>query len=154
MQNLVFIIPGNFLRFCNTFSIKGFLEGIKLVNLFFTLFTVLVFGEIRKLFILLSSFNYLYCMGEFSMRDAIQKFLDQSRIKGDIQALQIEDVWSEIMGKTVARYTDKLQIIGDRLIITTQVAPLRHELIYQKEKIRQRVNEALGKNVIKEIVVQ
>jgi hypothetical protein len=93
-------------------------------------------------------------MGEFSMRDAIQEFLNKSRIKGDIQALQIEDVWAEIMGKTIARYTDKLQIIGDRLIITTAVAPLRHELIYQKEKIKLRVNEAFGKNVIKEIVIQ
>ncbi len=93
-------------------------------------------------------------MGEFSMRDAIQEFLNKSRIKGEIQALQIEDVWAEIMGKTVARYTDKLQIIGDKLIITTNVAPLRYELIYQKEKIKLRVNEALGKNVIKEIVVQ
>lgn len=93
-------------------------------------------------------------MGEFSLRDAIQEFLNKSRIKGDIQALQIEDVWAEIMGKTVARYTDKLQIIGDRLIITTNVAPLRNELKYQKEKIKLRVNEALGKNVIKEIVVQ
>ncbi len=88
------------------------------------------------------------------MRDAIQQFLEKSRIKGDIQALQIEDVWAEIMGKTVARYTDKLQIIGDRLIITTTVAPLKHELIYQKEKIKLRVNEALGKNVIKEVIVQ
>jgi hypothetical protein len=93
-------------------------------------------------------------MSEFSMRDAIQEFLNKSRIKGDIQALQIEDVWAEIMGKTIARYTDKLQIIGDRLIITTTVAPLKHELIYQKEKIKLRVNEALGKNVIKEIIVQ
>ena len=93
-------------------------------------------------------------MGQFSMRDAIQEFLNKSRIKGDIQALQIEDVWAEIMGKTVARYTDKPQIIGDRLIITTNVAPLRNELLYQKEKIKLRVNEALGKNIIKEIVVQ
>ena len=93
-------------------------------------------------------------MGEFSMRDAIQEFLSKSRIKGDIQALQIEDVWAEIMGKTVARYTDRLQIIGDRLIITTHVAPLRYELIYQKEKIKLRVNEALGKTVIKEIIVK
>ncbi|MBS1574920.1 MAG: DUF721 domain-containing protein [Bacteroidetes bacterium] len=93
-------------------------------------------------------------MGEFSMRDAIQEFLNKSRIKGDIQALQIEDVWADIMGKTIARYTDKLQIIGDKLIITTTVAPLKHELIYQKEKIKLRVNEALGKNVIKEIIVQ
>jgi len=88
------------------------------------------------------------------MRDAIQQFLEKSRIKGDIQALQIEDVWAEIMGKTVARYTDKLQILGDKLIITTSVAPLKHELLYQKEKIKLRVNEALGKNVIKEVIVQ
>jgi hypothetical protein len=93
-------------------------------------------------------------MGEFSLNQAIQEFLKQSRIKGGIQALQIEDAWETIMGKTIARYTDKLQIIGDKLIITTTVAPLRHELVYQKEKIKQRVNEALGQKVINEVIVQ
>ena len=93
-------------------------------------------------------------MGEFSIGQAIQEFLKQSRIKGGIQALQIEDVWEQIMGKTIARYTDKLQIIGDKLIITTTVAPLKHELIYQRDKIKQRVNEALGQKVINEVVVQ
>lgn len=93
-------------------------------------------------------------MSEFSMSDAIQQFLNQSRIKGDIQALQIEDAWEAIMGKTIARYTDKLQIIGDKLIITTSVAPLKHELIYQKEKIKSRVNEAFGQKIIAEVVIQ
>jgi hypothetical protein len=93
-------------------------------------------------------------MGEFSLKDAIQQFLNQSRIKGDIQAMQIEDVWEQIMGKTIARYTDKLQIFGDKLIITTRVAPLKQELIYQKEKIILRVNEALGQKVIREVVIQ
>jgi hypothetical protein len=88
------------------------------------------------------------------MRDALKKFLDQSRLKGDIQALQIEDAWEKIMGKTVARYTDKLHIINDTLFITTQVAPLKHELIFQKEKIIQRVNESLGQRIISKIVVQ
>ncbi|HRF18280.1 MAG TPA: DciA family protein, partial [Chitinophagaceae bacterium] len=64
-------------------------------------------------------------MGEYSISEAMQQFLNSSRIKGGIQALQIEDVWEEIMGKTIARYTDKLQIIGDKLIITTSVAPLK-----------------------------
>ena len=93
-------------------------------------------------------------MGEYSLGDAIQQFLNKSRIKGDIQAMQIEDVWEQIMGKTIARYTDKLQIFGDKLIITTHVAPLKQELIYQKEKIIQRVNELLGQNVIREVVIQ
>jgi hypothetical protein len=93
-------------------------------------------------------------VGEYSIKDALKKFLDGSRIKGGIQAMQIEEVWEEIMGKTVARYTDKLQIIGDKLIITTRVAPLKHELIYQKDKIKQRVNEALGQKTVKEVIVQ
>ena len=93
-------------------------------------------------------------MGEFSFREAMEEFLKGSRIKGDIQALQIEDVWEEVMGKTIARDTDKLQIIGDKLIITTSVAPLKNELMYQKDKIRQRVNEALKQKVIGEVVIQ
>lgn len=93
-------------------------------------------------------------MGQYSISEAMQEFLKGSRIKGGIQALQIEDVWEEIMGKTIARYTDKLQIIGDKLIITTHVAPLKNELIYQKEKIKQRVNEALKQKVVNEVIVQ
>ena len=93
-------------------------------------------------------------MGEYSISEAMQEFLKSSRIKGGIQALQIEDVWEDIMGKTIARYTDKLQIIGDKLIITTNVAPLKNELIYQKEKIKQRVNEALGQKVVNEVIIQ
>ena len=93
-------------------------------------------------------------MGEFSISDAINEFLNKSKLKGGIQAMQIEDVWENIMGKTIARYTDKLQIIGEKLIITTTVAPLKHELKYQKEKIRQRVNEALGQRVVNEVIIQ
>lgn len=93
-------------------------------------------------------------MGEYSISEAMQEFLKSSRIKGGIQAMQIEDVWEQIMGKTVARYTDKLQIIGDKLIITTHVAPLKNELLYQKEKIKQRVNEALAQRVVNEVIIQ
>lgn len=88
------------------------------------------------------------------MQEALQQFLQASRLKGGLQALQIEEIWEQIMGKTVARYTDKLQLIGDKLIIHTSVAPLRQELLYQKDKIRQRVNEAMGQPLVKEIIIQ
>ena len=93
-------------------------------------------------------------MGEYSIGEALKQFLEGSRIKGSIQALQIEEAWEQIMGKTVARYTDKIQVIGDKLIITTSVGPLKNELIYQKEKIKQRVNEAMGGKVVNEVIVQ
>lgn len=93
-------------------------------------------------------------MGQYKIGDAIKQFLQQSRIKGDVQAMQIEDVWEQVMGKTIARYTDNLKVINRTLFITTNVAPLKQELIYQKEKIKLRVNEALGEKVIDEVVIQ
>ena len=93
-------------------------------------------------------------MGQYSMGDAIQQFLRSSRIKGDIQAMQIETVWENLMGKTVARYTDNIKIVHKTLYITTSVAPLKQELQYQKEKIKLRVNEALGNNDIVDVVIQ
>ena len=93
-------------------------------------------------------------MAEISLQDAIKQFLQKSKLKTGIQALRIENIWEEIMGKTVAKYTDKIQIINSTLFITTTVAPLKNELLYQKEKIIERVNEALGEKTIKEVVIK
>ncbi len=93
-------------------------------------------------------------MGEMSIQEAMQQFLKNSKLKQGIQAMQIEEVWEKIMGKTVSKYTDKIQIIGTTLFVTTTVAPLKNELLYQKEKIIERVNEALGEKVIKEVVIR
>ena len=93
-------------------------------------------------------------MAEISIQDAIKQFLNQSRLKHGIQAMRIEDAWGEIMGKTIAKYTDKIQVINQTLYISTNVAPLKNELLFQKEKIIERVNEALGDRVIKDVVIK
>ncbi|HMH35148.1 MAG TPA: DUF721 domain-containing protein [Puia sp.] len=93
-------------------------------------------------------------MSEYSLGEAMKKFLDQSRLKGSLLALQIDDVWEKIMGKTIARYTDKIEIHGTTLYISTAVAPLKQELLYKKENIIQLVNEALGERLIKEVVIK
>ena len=93
-------------------------------------------------------------MAEISIGEALQQFIKNSKLKNGVQALQIEDAWEKIMGKTIARYTDKIQIVNNTLFITTNVAPLKNELLYQKEKIIERVNEALGEKVIKEVVIK
>lgn len=93
-------------------------------------------------------------MGEFSLGDAMKQFLRQSKLQTGIRAVQIEELWEELMGKTIARYTDKIQVIGHTLFITTSMAPLKQELMYQKDKIMQRVNEAMGEKVVTEVVIR
>ena len=91
---------------------------------------------------------------EISLQKALQQFLQRSKLREGIRSMQIEEVWEELMGKTIARYTDKIQIVQHTLFITTSVAPLKNELVYQKNTIRERVNEALGENLIRDVVIQ
>ena len=93
-------------------------------------------------------------MAEISLQDAIQQFLQKSRLKSGIQAVRIEEVWEELMGKTIAKYTDKIQIINHTLYITSSVAPLKNELLYQKETIIERINAAIGEKLVKDVVIK
>ena len=93
-------------------------------------------------------------MAEISIGEALKEFLKSSKLKGGIQALQIEEAWEKIMGKTIAKYTDKIEIVNSTLFISSTVAPLKNELLYQKAKIIERVNEALGERLIKEVVIK
>lgn len=93
-------------------------------------------------------------MPQLNMGDALKQFLKNSRLKNGVQSVQIEELWEQIMGKTIARYTEKIQIINHTLFIQTYIGPLKNELVYQKDKIRERVNEAMGESLIEEVVIR
>lgn len=93
-------------------------------------------------------------MSEFHIGDAIKGFLRKSPLKNGVRAVQIEEIWEQIMGKTIAKYTDKIQIINQKLFIHTAVGPLKNELVFQKQQIIDRVNEAFGETIIAEVIIQ
>ncbi|MDE3251332.1 MAG: DUF721 domain-containing protein [Bacteroidota bacterium] len=92
-------------------------------------------------------------MSEFHIGDAIKGFVNKSQLRNGIRAVQIEEIWEQLMGKTIAKYTDKIQIIQQKLFIHTAVGPLKNELLYQKQQIIDRVNEAFGETVINEVII-
>lgn len=93
-------------------------------------------------------------MAQLSIGEAVKQFINKSRLRNGLRAVQLDTVWEEIMGKTIAKYTDKIEVKQETLFIYTTVAPLKNELLYQKEKIIERINEAMGEQVIKHVVVQ
>ena len=59
----------------------------------------------------------------------------------------------DIMGEVIAKYTSKLQIINQKLFITTTNGPLKNELMFQKQLIIERINEKMGQGTITEVVI-
>ena len=93
-------------------------------------------------------------MSEYHIGDAIRGFLNKSHLKNGVRAVQIEEIWEKLMGKTIAKYTGSIQIFHQKLFITTAVGPLKNELLYQKQQIIDRVNEAFGEKVITEVIIK
>ncbi|UAY55185.1 DUF721 domain-containing protein [Arachidicoccus terrestris] len=92
-------------------------------------------------------------MPEFSINDAMKNFMQKSRLKNGVKTAAIEQVWLEIMGEVIAKYTSKLQIINQKLFITTTNGPLKSELMFQKPLIIERINEKMGPGTVTEVVI-
>jgi len=93
-------------------------------------------------------------MSTYSIAQALQLYLKESRVGDQLQAFQIQDAWETLVGKTIARYTDSVRLQGDKLFIHTQVGPLRNELQFQRTTILQKVNEWLGSPIVREVIIQ
>lgn len=88
------------------------------------------------------------------MKQALQSFIDQKQISKGYYQSSIKKVWKDMMGEMVADYTSSIKISGEKLILQFTSAPLKQEFMFKKEKLIQMINDRLGKEVIKEVIIK
>jgi hypothetical protein len=86
--------------------------------------------------------------------EILEQFVQKSKLSSGLRSCQIESVWENMMGKTIAKYTDKVFILNNTLFIETSVASLRNELHFQRAEIMKMVNSELGERLISEVVIR
>ena len=67
---------------------------------------------------------------------------------------KINGLWNQILGDNISQFTDKVELRNETLYVSLSSAPLREELSYGKEKIMRMLNEEMGKETIKKIVLR
>lgn len=92
-------------------------------------------------------------MTQYSIKDALNKMLEQSHWKEQYLAAKIKMDWELLMGKTVAKHTTDLVIRNKTLFIYTQVAALKNELSYNKALLVEKINQHLEETFLKDIVI-
>jgi len=80
--------------------------------------------------------------------------LEQYRLKGKLNQSRIRNQWERMMGPSIASYTRDIKLYRGKLFITIESAALRQELSYGKEKIKRNLNEELGEEAIREVVIR
>ncbi len=80
--------------------------------------------------------------------------LEEYRLKPRFDETRVKMLWEKLMGKTIATYTSNISVKKNVLHLTILSAPLKHELSYAKDKIKSLLNEEMGEDYIKDVIIR
>lgn len=89
-----------------------------------------------------------------SIQDALKEFVETNKLEKGLDKINVADAWANLMGNGVNNYTTAVNLERDTLYIQLNSSVLREELSYGKDKIIKMLNEALGKDLIKKIILR
>lgn len=88
-----------------------------------------------------------------SIGDGIEKILDVYKIRGKYDQERIKVVWEKVMSKMIASRTRKLSLNDGKLFVEFDSAPLKNELMGSRQKMAELLNEELGRQTVKEVIL-
>ena len=91
---------------------------------------------------------------EHSMQDILKEFIQVNKLDSGMDKVDVEQAWKNLMGNGVNNYTEEVLLKRTTLYVKLSSAVLRNELSYGKDKIIKMINEEMGKEVVKSLVLR
>lgn len=89
-----------------------------------------------------------------NMSEAMQEFIKENRLQKGMDKVEVKEAWVKLMGNGVNNYTTALEFRSSTLFISLSSSVLREELSMGKSKIIKMLNEELGKDLIRKLVLR
>ena len=89
----------------------------------------------------------------YNIKDLMKLFIKENNLTKGMQKMKIEELWKSLMGNGVSSYTTNIRLQNKTLYVSLSSSTLREELSYGKEKIIKMINDELGEEVIKKLVL-
>jgi len=89
-----------------------------------------------------------------SIKDALKEFVETNKLEKGLNKVNAAEAWAKLMGNGVNNYTSAVTLERETLYIQLNSSVLREELSYGKQKIIDMLNEELGAEIIKKLVLR
>lgn len=89
-----------------------------------------------------------------SIGDILKEIIQVNHLEKGLNQISVADAWKNLMGNGVNNYTKDVILKGSTLYVQLTSAVLRQELSYGKDKIIKMINEELGSEIVKEVVLR
>jgi len=97
--------------------------------------------------------NEIRAKNSMGMKDAIEKWLEVSRLRSKFDESSIIAAWPDIIGRAIANRTEKVYIHDKKLFVKVESAVIRNELVLMRQQIIANANEHAGRTVVEECVI-
>jgi predicted nucleic acid-binding Zn ribbon protein len=83
----------------------------------------------------------------------LNQLIDEYRLRDKLLEVRLPHAWEKLMGAAIAKRTLGISLKNGVLTIRIASAPLKNDLIFEKENIKARMNEELGGEFVQEVRV-
>ncbi len=90
----------------------------------------------------------------FPLGEALNEFIKENRLQKGMDKVDVRDAWVKLMGNGVNNYTSQVELKNETLYVSLTSSVLREELSMGKTKIIAMINEELGRELVKKLVLR
>ncbi len=91
---------------------------------------------------------------DLSMADVLKEFIYENKLEKGMDKVDAKEAWKKLMGNGVNHYTTGIELENDVLYVSLSSSVLREELGHGRTKIIAMLNEELGKELVKKLVLR
>lgn len=86
--------------------------------------------------------------------DVLKHIIQENKLQPGMDQIDVKDAWKNLMGNGVNHYTKNVVLRKTTLYVELSSSVLREELSMGKAKIVAMINEELGREVVKDVVLR
>ena len=87
-----------------------------------------------------------------TINQVVDQFLDENHLSDRLYEIRLMDMWPQVVGTALAEKTGNLHIEKGILTMHVSSAIVRNELMIMRKSFVNKLNEAVGHRVIRDIV--
>lgn len=91
---------------------------------------------------------------EQSIGEILREYLKVTQLENVVFADRIAEIWQEVLGDEIAKETDRIFLQSGYLFVNLKSPSLKTELMMRRTQIAHRLNEKLGNEIIKNVVIR
>ncbi len=86
--------------------------------------------------------------------DLLKEFFSRPYIAAKVAEGRLPETWREVVGEPIAQQTRELKLENHILYVRLQSSVIRQELFFQREALRERINEVSGVRLVNAVILR